>query len=67
MTALTYPASVGPIANHFGVVVHRVEYAVRSRAIKPMGKVGNANAYDEEAVRRIGAALRDAHAKKQVR
>ena len=58
---LKYPASIGPIAEHFDEDLHRVEYAIRSRDIKPVGKIGNANAYDEEAVRQIGEALRDIH------
>jgi hypothetical protein len=39
--SLTYPTT-GAIAAKVGELVHRVEYIIRSRGIRPSGRAGNA-------------------------
>jgi hypothetical protein len=56
--------SVGQIAKHFNDEIWRVEYILRSRRIKPLGKLGNANIYGAAAVRLVGEALKTIREKK---
>jgi hypothetical protein len=49
--------SVGAIAEQHDVPVARIVYILRTRAIAPIGWVGNARVYDDAAVQQIGAAL----------
>ena len=49
--------TVGEIARHFDVALHRVEYAIRSRNIEPTHRAGNARVFDDAAVTLIGNAL----------
>lgn len=59
--------SVGQINKALGVEVHKILYAIRSRGIVPVGKVGSANAFDEAAVERIKTALEAIEAGKNER
>ena len=52
-------SSIGQIATRLNEPIHRIEYAVKSRAIVPCALAGNARVFDEAAVERIAAALRD--------
>ena len=51
-------ASVGTIARRLCVPVHRVQYIVRSRGIKPKGRAGNTKVFDEPEITRIAEELR---------
>jgi DNA-binding transcriptional MerR regulator len=50
--------TVGEIARRYGVPVHRVEYVIRSRNIRPSGRAGNCRIFREEDVERIASHLR---------
>jgi len=47
--------TVGVIASRLGLPVHRVEYLIRARGIKPIGRAGTARIFSEEAVQAIAA------------
>ena len=49
--------TVGRIAEHLGVPVHRVQYVVQSRRIRPAARAARLRLFDREAVDRIGQAL----------
>lgn len=49
--------TVGDIAQRGGVPVHRVTYVIKSRRIHSVGRVGQAQAFDESAVEQILAEL----------
>ncbi len=49
--------TVGTIAQETGKSIHRVEYVIRSRNIKPIGRAGIARVFSEAAVRRIKSEL----------
>ena len=49
--------TVGVIAQESGKSIHRVEYVIRSRDIKHIGRAGNARVFSEAAVRRIKSEL----------
>ena len=53
--------SVGGLAKQFGDEVWRIEYILRSRQIKPLAKIGNANIYGIAAARRVEEALNEIH------
>ena len=58
MTASAKPLlTVGVIAHRLSVPVHRVEYAIRSRNIRPRGRAGNARVFTEADLRRIVVSL----------
>ena len=50
--------TVGEIARRLGVAVHRVEYVISARGIRPHGRAGNARVFTESDVRRIASELR---------
>ncbi len=50
--------TVGEIARRHAVAVHRVEYVIRSRTIKPAARAGNSRVFSETQVERIGSELR---------
>ena len=50
--------TVGEIARRTGQPVHRVEYVIRTRNIKPRGLAGNARVFDDADVERIASELR---------
>ena len=51
-------STVGVIARQYGVPVHRVEYVIRSRNIKPASRAGSAYVFTEADVQFIGSELR---------
>jgi hypothetical protein len=50
--------TIGEIARRTGQPVHRIEYVIRTRVIRPSGWAGNARVFSEEAVDFIAAELR---------
>ncbi|GMV70167.1 MAG: hypothetical protein DYG93_07655 [Leptolyngbya sp. PLA2] len=52
-----FAPTVGVIARRFGQPVHRVEYVIRSRGIKPVAWAGHARVFSETDVHRIGREL----------
>jgi hypothetical protein len=50
--------TVGEIARQTGKPVHCVEYIVRTRGIKPIGRAGHAKIYAESDVAFIASELR---------
>ena len=50
--------TVGEIARRLDVPVHRVEYVVRSRRIRPASRAGSLRVFSEAAVARIASELR---------
>ena len=49
--------TTGDIAKTLNAELHRVLYALRSRNIEPVGRIGNLRAYTEDAVGRVREAL----------
>ena len=49
--------TVGVIAERLGCPVHRIEYLIRSRNIRPRSWAGHARVFTEEAVQQIEAEL----------
>jgi hypothetical protein len=49
--------SIGQISRELGAEPHRIRYAIESRGVQSIGKVGGTNAYDEGAVEQIRKAL----------
>jgi len=45
--------TVGWIAAELLIPIHRVQYIIRTRNIRPIAKAGNAAIFDREAVARI--------------
>jgi len=56
--------TVGEIARRLGVAVHRVEYVIRARRVRPSGWAGNARVFTEADVDRIRSELRRIDAEK---
>ena len=56
--------TVGEISRRLGVPLHRVEYVLRTRNIRPSGIAGNCRVYADEDVERIAAELRRIGARK---
>jgi len=50
--------TIGEIARRLGEPVHRVQYVIRARRIRPCGWAGNARVFAEEAVDEIGTELK---------
>jgi DNA-binding transcriptional MerR regulator len=50
--------TVGEIARRLGVPLHRVEYVIRSRAIRPSVRAGNLRVFTEADVQHIASELR---------
>ena len=50
--------TVGAIARHFGVPVHRVVYIIKVKNMVPASRAGHSFVYDVEIVRGIGDELR---------
>ena len=55
-TSPSFP-TVGEIARRLGEPLHRVEYVIRTRAIRPMGVAGNARVFGDEVVGQIADEL----------
>ena len=49
--------TVGEIARRIGCPIHRVEYVIRSRGLRPKERAGNARVFAEEDVRYIEAEI----------
>jgi hypothetical protein len=49
--------TVGEIARRLGEPIHRIEYVLRTRNIRPSGLAGNCRVYAERDVERIAAEL----------
>ncbi|HEY7313864.1 MAG TPA: MerR family transcriptional regulator [Gemmataceae bacterium] len=56
--------TVGEIARRLAEPVHRIEYILRTRNIRPAGIAGNSRVYAEEDVERIAAELQGIDARK---
>jgi hypothetical protein len=56
ISAPTMP-TIGEIARRLGQPVHRVEYVIRARRIRPCGWAGNARVFPEDAVEVIASEL----------
>ena len=52
------------IARWIGVPLHRVEYVIRARDIRPSGRAGNAQVFSEADVNHIASELRRIDAEK---
>ena len=50
--------TVGEIARRTGKAVHCVDYVIRTRGIKPIGRAGHAKIYAESDVAFIASELR---------
>jgi hypothetical protein len=56
--------TVGEIARRLGEPVHRIEYVLRTRSIRPYGIAGNSRVYVEADVERIATELQRIDARK---
>ena len=50
--------TVGEISRRTGEPVHRIEYVIRSRDIRPAGRAGNLRVFSEADVEHIASELR---------
>jgi DNA-binding transcriptional MerR regulator len=55
-TPATLP-TVGAIARRLGESVHRIEYMIRSRSIRPTSRAGHVRIFSEADVARIAVEL----------
>lgn len=51
-------ATVGEIARRLGEPLHRIEYVIKSRRIRPAGVAGNLRVFTDADVIRIAGELR---------
>lgn len=56
--------TVGEIARRLGEPVHRIEYVIRARRIRPTGRAGSARVFPEDAVKAIALELQRISANK---
>ena len=49
--------TIGEIARRLGEPIHRIQYVIRARNIRPCGWAGNARVFPEDAVQAIAAKL----------
>jgi hypothetical protein len=56
--------TVGRIALRLNEPMHRVEYAIRSRGIKPVGVAGNLRVFDDAAIEEVASILREIEVKR---
>ena len=49
METETRALTVGRLAERLGVPIHRIEYLVRARDIRPVQRAGHLRIYDEQA------------------
>jgi len=54
---ITAEPTVGEIARRTGRPIHKIEYIIRARGIKPARIAGNCRIFSEDDVRRITAEL----------
>lgn len=57
--------TTGTIAARLGVPLHRVEYVIRAKGIRPVARAGAARVFGEEQVDAIAAALRKIEGRKR--
>lgn len=50
--------TIGEIVRRTGFPLHRIEYVIRTRGIRPTGRAGNARIFTEVDVSRIASELR---------
>ncbi len=50
--------TVGEIARRIGCPLHRVEYVIRARRLRPKGRAGNVRVFSEADVKFIAAEIR---------
>lgn len=50
--------TVGEISRRLGEPLHRIEYIIRARGIRPALRAGNARVFTEADLQRIAAELR---------
>jgi DNA-binding transcriptional MerR regulator len=50
--------TIGEIARRTGYPVHRVEYVIRTRDIKPVGRAGTARIFSDSDVQYIASEMR---------
>ena len=55
---VSHMPTVGEIAKRLGVGLHRIQYVIRSRRIRPAGLAGNARVFSNEDVSVIADELR---------
>ena len=58
--------TVGEIARRLGEPVHRIEYVIRTRGLKPVSRAGHAGIYSEADVQYIASELRRIDAERGV-
>ena len=58
MLQVPYLPTVGEIARRLDRPLHCIEYVIRSRGIRPIGKAGNSRVFDEGSIQRISSELR---------
>jgi hypothetical protein len=63
-TACFQLLTVGVIAERLGQPIHRIEYILRTRSIRPAGVAGNSRVYSEGDIERIAEELRQIDAQK---
>lgn len=51
--------TVGQIVDRLNEPLHRVEYVIKTREVKPSGMAGHARVFEEHQVEEIASALRD--------
>ncbi len=56
-SCIMYP-TIGEIARRLSEPVHRIEYVIRSRRIRPSGLAGVARVFTDRDVERIASELR---------
>jgi len=49
--------TVGEIARRLGVPLHKIEYVIRSRQIRPVSVAGNSRVFSDQQVSRIANEL----------
>jgi hypothetical protein len=50
--------TIGEIARRTGKDIHKIEYIIKTRGIRPLGLAGAARVYDEAAVEQVADELR---------
>ncbi|MBM4020399.1 MAG: MerR family transcriptional regulator [Planctomycetes bacterium] len=50
--------TIGEIARRLGVPVHRVEYVIRTRNLRPVARAGNLRVFSEADVAYVAGELR---------
>ena len=66
-TILRQFCSIGEIASHLAVPIHRVEYAVRKLKVQSEAKIGGRHLYRDSDAEAIGQMIRGLDAKRAVK